>query len=475
MMRVVNLLMSKKKLLLPLFITIFLLQCSDEGIIVVPVPDPTDSIPSDTIPNDTTSNPDPNDPGDTPITCSSCTYVVQPNKNVIDGQSLNLKPGSVICLNAATQYPNLIFRNLTGTAQQPIIIRNCGGTARVVASGQAYSIKFQNCKYFRLTGAGEPSGYGIRVSEGHLGITVESLSTNFEIDHVEVYNTGFAGIMAKTDPTCDNATIRGNFTMYDVSLHDNYVHDTDGEGLYVGNSFWENGVSTSCGQRFPHDIHGVKIYNNIVKNSGWEGIQLGCATKGAEVYNNTIENFGTANNPSQSNGIQIGAGTGGLCYNNFIKKGNGNGIIVLGLGDNVIFNNIIIDAGENGIFCDERGSTGSGFTFINNTIIRPADDGLRNYAELLSMNRFINNIVADPGAKHVNLRSGVKMEDSNNLYAATVNEVNFVNAAADNYRLKSGSPAIDKGKNVSSYNIKTDFYGNSRPRGSGYDIGASEF
>ncbi len=58
-------------------------------------------------------------------------------------------------------------------------------------------------------------------------------------------------------------------------------------------------------------------------------------------------------------------------------------MIVLGYGDNVIFNNIIIDAGKNAIFCDERYTKGDGFKFINNTIINPGMDGILIYADLV--------------------------------------------------------------------------------------------
>jgi hypothetical protein len=49
----------------------------------------------------------------------------------------------------------------------------------------------------------------------------------------------------------------------------------------------------------------------------------------------------------------------------------------------------------------------------------------------------------------------------------------FVNPAAADFQLQSGSPAIDAG--ASSNAPGDDFAGVSRPRGAGYDIGAYEF
>src|SRR5687767_9155758 len=63
------------------------------------------------------------------VDCSTCTYIVPERMHIIDGNVLGLKPGAVICLNSATIYKNLLFKNINGTAEQPIVIKNCGGTA----------------------------------------------------------------------------------------------------------------------------------------------------------------------------------------------------------------------------------------------------------------------------------------------------------------------------------------------------------
>jgi hypothetical protein len=48
----------------------------------------------------------------------------------------------------------------------------------------------------------------------------------------------------------------------------------------------------------------------------------------------------------------------------------------------------------------------------------------------------------------------------------------FVNASANNYQLRDGSPAIDTGETVSG--VKSDRQGTARPQGSAFDIGAYE-
>lgn len=456
----------------------FFTQCSHDDVLPSYIrPIPTDSL---DIPGDGAASAD-----TVPVGCESCTYVVPAGVEVVDGEALGLKPGDVIGLSSEIKYGSIVFKNVVGSPDNPIVIRNCGGTAHIVATDRWHAIRTEYSKYFRITGGEAKGVYGIRVEGGEMGMKLDGLSTNFEVDHVEVFNTGFAGIMAKTDPTCDDATIRGNFTMYDVALHHNYIHDVGGEGFYVGNSFW-GGMERSCGNRLPHEIKNLKIHNNVLKNTGWEAIQVGCAIEGTEIFDNTIHNYGVANRPHQNNGIQIGSGTGGLVYNNLVKNGPGNGIIMMGIGDNVVYNNIIVDAGSNGIFADERYTPGLGFMFINNTILSPKGDGIKLYTDEVEMNVVINNIIANPGTlknlspdraelAFVSASSSISLTKSNNIFAHTVDELHLVDPSADNYRLKPTSPAVNFGKNITRFTIEEDFYKNPRKKGFALDAGAAEY
>ena len=450
-----------------------LLQCSDEEELLTPE---ISLSPSEDLTTKATS-----------ITDCGCTYVVPSNTYLVDGAALALKPGNVICLKAGNVYKNIIFRNIKGTATAPIIIKNCGGTVNVDGTGRTFTMKTQYSQYFRITG-GSGSTYGIKLIGGHLSLSLEMLSSNFEVDHIEIANSGFAGLMAKTDPTCDDATVRGNFVMRDISLHHNYVHDTGGEGLYVGSSFYNAGHNTPCGVRLAHIIEGVKIYNNTVKNSGWESIQVGSAPKGAEVYNNKIENYGVKDAKYQKNGVQFGEGAPGKFYGNLIKGGKGIGLFLIGNAENFVHDNVIVNTGEDGIFCDERTAVGSGFKFINNTIINPGTNGIKIYAESVPMNYVLNNIIVNPGSysTYVYPRTGndayvyllgktVKITSTNNYYTRDINAVKFVSPSTFNYDLASNSPAVNKGSNIATYNILVDFILQPRLKGTAYDIGAHEY
>jgi hypothetical protein len=421
----------------------------------------------------------------TSVSCSSCKYVVPANATVVDGKVLGIKPGDKICFNAAMKYTNSItLKNIVGTATAPVVLTNCGGPVNLVVSSRPFNLKTSNSKYFRITGGSEDNVYGIRLSGSTSnGLVLCELSSDFEIDHIEVYNVGFAGIMAKTDPTCDNSTNRGYFTMKNVSIHHNYVHHTGGEGMYIGHTFYE-GYTLSCGVKLPHLIEGLRVFRNKVISAGWDGIQVSSAPKDVAIYGNSIENAGAKLKADQNYSIILGGGTGGSCYGNFVKGGSGTGIVAFGRGDNILHNNVIVNVAKTGIFCDERTTTfGSGYRVLNNTIINPKEVGIRIYSEKVPSNVVINNIVVNPGmyatygqsAFIMKLNSVTNLQMSNNYTTRTISDARFVDASSFNYRLTGSSPVINKGKSISTYNIVTDFYGGARLKGAYYDIGAAEY
>ncbi|GGH05778.1 hypothetical protein GCM10007352_09680 [Mucilaginibacter phyllosphaerae] len=433
-------------------------------------------------PGQNTGTADPSaDPSDDEVRATyaigECTYTVQPSQWVVDGA--NIPAGSVVCIPAGTRGA-LLFKNLKGTETAPIVIMNKGGKVNfTVAATASYALKTQNCRYFKILGIGDAATkYGFNVNGGNISVTLDDLSSDFEISFVEVRNSGFAGIMAKTDPSCDIATQRGHFTMKNISLHHNYVHKTGGEGFYVGNSFYADGRPLACGTVLPHDVVNVKIYKNMIDSAGCEGIQVGSAIAGCEVYKNTIRMPGLSPFANgQDNGIQIGEGTGGVCYANLIEKAPGDGIIVLGLGDNLVYNNIILNAGEHGIFADSRYTPGPNFKFINNTIISPALNGVKLNSETIPMNTVINNVIISPGAGVAIARksTAVKLTASNNYTGTDVSLLMFTDYAKKDFHLLPASPLINAGANVLLYGVYYDFYGKLHTAANAFDIGATEY
>lgn len=406
-----------------------------------------------------------------------CDIVIESNTTVLNGDTTPHAPGDTVCLMAGQRQP-LRIQNFQGSATQPLIIKNCGGVVELRTSSGAYGIDVWNSKYFRLTGTGTPGlEYGIKVGQSALmGISLGRLSTDFEVDHVEVANVGFAGIMSKTDPSCGTPDLR-NFVQRNTRFHHNYIHDTGGEGFYVGYFTYPQSSRDCDGQQttlYPHALENVEIHDNVVRNTGWDGIQLGSAIYGGAIYRNLVENPGTEDETFQQTGIQLNAGTKGNVYNNIIKGGTGTAIMVFGRGGNVIYNNLVVGPAGDGIFCDDRWTeAGTGFHFINNTIVQPGGNGMRMYSDESTGNSFHNNIIAAPGGSAIHLlSSSIDWNASNNLTVSSVGDVQFVDAAGGNYRLSGNSPACDTGLDTSGYGVTYDL--DELARQVPYDIGAYE-
>jgi len=158
--------------------------------------------------------------------------------------------------------------------------------------------------------------YGFFVDDGFLqesvsGVSVSS-ATNFTIEFVEVSRVGFAGFLVETDN-------EGNATMLNVSIHDNYIHDTGSEGLYLGST-----------QAQPHKIQAV-ISNNRFIRTGTEAIQAGHLIDGSLVENNVALfaaiDWLDAFQPYQDNNLQINHREGVVRVRNNIVVGAASALI----------------------------------------------------------------------------------------------------------------------------------------------------
>lgn len=328
------------------------------------------------------------------------SYTVPSHSNIVDFTEIG-SPDSII-LSAKNIYSKpLRFLNLRDceiTVDGPVTV--------TVPKEFSYNFKFENCKSFRLAGDDQ-----LKLSGGNIGVAIEKRSSNFWIDHVTIVDSGFAGIMAKDDSA--KRLDLEPFVMRNMKIYKCTIERTGGEGVYIGNSSYLKG----------HDLEDVEIYSNTFKDTGWDSIQLGNCIKGASIHDNVIDNYGTRNERFQNNAIQIGEGTGGLCFRNTIRKGTGNGIICLGIADNNVYDNVILNAGENGIYCDDRVSIGMGFKFIGNTIVKPRVDCLKIEANKGLQNEVRNNLLVLPGSfgilptrdSFINKGADVIVKDVNNL------------------------------------------------------------
>ncbi|MBX2895942.1 MAG: T9SS type B sorting domain-containing protein [Cyclobacteriaceae bacterium] len=416
-----------------------------------------------------------------------CTHIISLNaaEYQFDGAAKGVKPGDKICFTSGTRTGIGLF-NIKGTKENPVIITNmCDGKVTInapLAWGNAVSI--ENSSHFKFTGSANPNEeFGIEIKGGQMGLNMQKFSTNFEVDHINVNNVGCCGMVAKTDPTCDPATWRANFILKDAIFHHNRIWNTGCEGFYIGNSHYDGGKSLTCsGQNIivdEHDIDNVQIYNNDLQNIGNDGIQVG-SSKNTVIHHNYVYNVGTKNNAGHLNSIQAGGGTQAIVYNNLVDTGKGYGLYDTG-GGGIYFNNIVTNIQLGGMLLQDTppNYAPTGFRIFNNTFINCKDFGVLMFSEHPDASLFSNNIMVGQNQSNyvyfnLNNPSKNKWTETNNIKTQDINTVKFVNPAAKDFRLQSTSPAVNAGKDVSSFGITYDYDHQPRPSGSIFDIGAYE-
>jgi hypothetical protein len=418
-----------------------------------------------------------------PASVSAYTYTktVPTGTITVDGTALGIVPGDVVGL-AAGERSRLVLTNIHGTAANPVIIANMGGKVRVGNDGASAAISINNCSNIRFVGDGDPAfKYGIEVHRATAGqgLQIYGGSTRFEVAFLHIHHAFYAGIMSKDDPTCVSGAPgpynRGNFTQEDVSFHDIYIHDVGGEGFYIGSSFYGGTSEGTCGTVYPHDIEGVRLFNNITERTGREGIQVGCATIDCEIYNNFVRDPGTQNLANQNNGVQINPGTTGLFHSNTVINAPNNGVALTSLGNNAAFNNVVVGSGGHAFFADNRTGTisGSFLRVSNNTIVNAGQYAFRTYNELCAT-EFRNNLVVNATSGTVNTGDGATVTQSNNISQATTTGLGFVNAGIHDYRIAGASSALNAGFNLTAQGVTFDREGLARPFGAAFEIGAFE-
>ncbi|MCF2856730.1 right-handed parallel beta-helix repeat-containing protein [Pseudoalteromonas sp. SMS1] len=335
---------------------------------------------------------------------SQCDHLISTSQHLVDGNTMAIQAGDTVCLEAGQRGP-LRLRNVQGSAHAPVILRNQNGV--VTFSPYEYSIAIENSRWLRVTSNAveNESVYGLRLG-GTLGIG--ALSEQIEIDHIEVYRARFAGMLIKTDPTCDPQTWAENFTMTGLRIHNNYIHDTElGEGMYIGYTglsralMCDNELTTV----YPHKIEDIHIYDNRLEHIAADGIQVNAIKQNAHIARNTIYRTGVSPfDPQwQNTGIQIG-GNNVEVKDNLIYRSGGNGMMIDG-DDISVLNNHIIYPGENGIFARNRAqqdvnfSGGAPHSYKSNLIVHPQSYAIKLYAvNTSSAHKLIENSIENDGS-----------------------------------------------------------------------------
>jgi hypothetical protein len=266
-------------------------------------------------------------------------------------------------------------------------------------------------------------------------------------------------------------------------------------GMYLG---W-----TSDGHP---DVANVSVHDNLLVNTGWDGIQLNRSHGTNEIYNNTILGYGITSNTYGDGSLYFWQGgafslsriESFKLHHNYTQATSMYSAGALGLGvtdTTAIYDNVFVlgahgaPSPQPGMYLSQvyRSLPGVTLTIANNTFVEPENNGIQfsnadNLDDTTGAPKdeggvnipvtIINNIIAHPIAGSYVVDPPISTPTkTTNLFVSTLAGAGFVSST--DYHLASGSAAIDTGTTVAS--VTDDFDGTSRPQGSAYDKGAYEY
>lgn len=445
-----------------------------------------------------------NNDGHIACAVNMCDYEIYPPNIKIKPGKVNPLPGETVCLMPG-EYTSAEIYNVFGTSDDPITVMNCGGIADIKTQW-----KISKSGHLKIQGTGSSEDlYGIKIQgkqsiNGLASLDIVKLSRDIELSYLDisaVYGTtgihwnsskpyvinAATGEKTYGDPFIDQVT--GDvFVQTGTHIHHNYIHSArEGEGIYVG-------IFGCDAQDMAHGaaLENTNIHDNIVVDVGSDGIQVGCSREATTINNNYIQNAGY--NPLHgravhTKGIQLGQGTTGVVFNNYLENIASQCFFVQGGPTNApgedlavaIYNNIMIDCSD-ALIINQHAidivNAGQNVLFANNSIVNMRnahylfgpqiqDDILFDVKNNLHIDELpiLHFAVID---KEKNLTSNITEQASLLL---TADEAKF--KAEGNYFLRADSPAVNSGIDTSDNNILAAIDGTLRD--DNYDIGATEY
>jgi hypothetical protein len=399
-----------------------------------------------------------------------CDHTLALDVTSADGAALGIEPGDVVCLEPGER-PFLRLSAFVGSADMPIVVTSCDGVATIRNTDRAYALVVEGqSQYLRVTGTNvDGTEYGIRVSApdtepyAGVGVWLQGRSSDVEVDHVEIFETGFAGVMAKTDPGCDDRAAWDGFVMRNIHLHHLWVHDTGGEGFYVG-STQAMGYARTCdgaSVTIPaHFMENVEIDHVLIEDTGWDGAQIGFARSGCSFHDNVIRRVGSALEMYQQQGLQIGAYSSCEVRRNVLSDGPAMGIIVLDSGDSLFADNVIARFGGDGIYANLRDLVDTAtYRVVHNTIVGFGGSALRVFGAGVDGHAW-NNLVIGGDMGSIAAAVDVDFDVADNVFAETIAEAGVV--GDDDFHLGDASPARGEGRDLTTAGFALDLDGNAR-------------
>lgn len=285
------------------------------------------------------------------------------------------------------------------------------------------------------------------------------------IRNVHASNNGVWGIFTGY---VDDLLIENNETSGSIEQHGIYVSNSGDRPIIRDNVIWGN--------------HAAGIHMNGDLSAGGDGLITGAVVSGNQIYGNAASiNGGPFGGGSAINmdGVQDSLVVNNLLYDNHasgISLFQGNG--AEGASGNIVVNNTIHQP-SNGRWALNIQNASTNNTALNNIIVTEhtfrgaidiSDDSRPGFVS--DYNAVTSKFTTDGGVSTMNLAQwqAATGQDAHSFAAAPAEL--FENWTAGDYRLRAGSPAINKGTATNAPTV--DIVGTARPSGGAFDIGAYE-
>lgn len=408
------------------------------------------------------------------VDCSDCDYVLENGEFFLDNDTLNLPAGSRIGIRAGDR-TRIDIRNFQGTESAPYTFVNCGGQVRLNLSSSIEAIRVRNSSHLRITGTGSSEFYGIKIEAGSHGVHAYEKTDRIEIDHLEISGVGI-GVWVVTRPQCDGESNQDTYHQEDIIVHNNYIHDVHGEGMYIGGSKWGSEYNNNdCPEvrLLQPYLTNVRVYDNLVERIGWDGIQVGGAIGGCEIFNNVVRDYGLRETTVHQAGLMVNPGSTGEIFANTIEGGTGNAIFLLGF-DNLVYSNLVVDCAQNAVHIGDRNPLpGKSYRIVNNTFINIERRALYFNSSQSVESVFYNNFLSNIGDSPFYFVAD-NIDIDNNMVTESLDGYGFEDVANLDFSPGPESPLIDAGRNYQRDHVRFDRLMRPRFVGTKLDVGAFE-
>lgn len=307
----------------------------------------------------------------------------------VGGAKVN--PGDLVRVSGAIA-KSFVLLNFEGTAEAPIHFVNDG---LVTNTDTAKLLEVVNCRHLVIDGLGSDAHahgfvFANRTGSGQQAVFIRNYTsgatnpslgvTDIEVFGVHVAANAGTGLEVNTKGSAEFN--RANWTFDHLRIHHVLVEDVSLEGFYLG---YTRDWLTTAETEPAYQITDAKVFRNVIRRTGWDGLQTANFAGGLEVHDNHVSAAGLADAAGQSSAYQHNAGTAGaFVYDNFFQGGSGANLQVgCTGGDLYFFNNVLErapDVGGSLVYLIAGRSPGVDYYFFGNTFRTRGATGIRaNY------------------------------------------------------------------------------------------------